>query len=346
MESYCKGSNTPECVELLNNVRDCKRAGGQSMNECVDLARERYVRRIPPFDELVYPWRNFDWDYTRYIDNNYNSDETGATSKGNFPAIFKNPRALFRLMKGFTVDPNPAPNSISTISDVTICSKIAPSERASCEVMNRIRRSYLGQKKPNGLSGRFGNNRLNGESSSSYYYKWGSCVTKDKNPIVCKRKGYQYIGGKCFKPRYHFIRNEPGMDFSKLRMNLPTNTKDEKFNKFARGTNTATDLMAKTANAATGGMKGSIPSTINDMISFNPFQQLAVYNGTDMGDYEVEQCPNEHFTSEVREHMNYNETDSWFRWIFAIMLLGTIIVFLVWIFRRGIKEYKGVFRLK
>lgn len=304
----CKNKSTPECMELKNNVRDCRKAGGETMYDCVNEAEQLYSRKASSFDE-VYPWRNFDWDYTRFVDNNYNARQTGATSEGSTMALFKNTGAMVKIAKGFIIDPNPASNSTAAQSDLILCDRVPSNNRRSCEVMNRIRRSYFNQPKPS--SNNFFNKKIDGKNSSSYFYKWGTCRTLD-NKAQCAQKKLEWIGEKCYRPRFHFLKNEPGFDFTKLSNNVFT----------------------RIANKLGGAVQGNFPSAMNDILSFNPMQISKVYQQKAQGDYEPEQCPypdnDEHF-------FNYDgvPTSGYFSnrvllWVLLVIMLCIIVGYVLW----------------
>jgi hypothetical protein len=306
MDIYCRNKNTPECIELRNNIKDCRAAGGETMFECVKESEQRYARRTDTFKELVYPWKNFDWDYTRFIDNNYNARATGATQAGTTSALFANTGAMMKLTKGFIIDPNPDSSSSAAQTDLILCDRVPPNNRKSCEVINRIRQSYLNQPKPNNSS--FFNKNLNGKQSSSFFYKWGTCRTKD-NQTSCKNNKYQWLDGKCYKPRYHLLKNEPGMDFTKLSDNTFT----------------------RLANQLGGAVQGNVPSAINNLLSFNPIQLAKVYQRKPQGDYEPEPCPIE----DNAEHFGCENTaDSLFKTVFFILTMISLIFLFIYIYKK------------
>ena len=92
------GSNRDKCNKDLNKftVLDCMKAVGA-----------KYFRKIGPMNNFVYPWNNFDWDYTSYVDKNYNSDITGASTTPTMKGLDDNIRALGKIGSGFVFDPNP-----------------------------------------------------------------------------------------------------------------------------------------------------------------------------------------------------------------------------------------------
>ena len=299
--SFCVNKETPECIEYNKNYNDCLNAGGTTQNECVQLATERYTRQKDDFKDQIYPWKNYDWDYTRFIDNNYNADATGATDEGTFEALFKNTGAMMKIAKGYISDPNPSNNSKAAQTDLTICSKVPEIDRRSCYVMNRIRQSYNSQQKPDFSSKNgFNSKNLQGNNSSSFYYKWGTCPTKD-NKESCLKKGHQWLDGKCYRPRYHYIKNKPGINLTNIDDNIFT----------------------QLANVFGGIPKGNLPSVVGDVAGIFPTQLGAVWRFEKQGDYEPEPCV---------EHFDNNIGDSYFRIVTAILGLILCISLLVWIY--------------
>lgn len=52
----------------------------------------------------------------------------------------------------------------------------------------------------------FGQKNLQGRDSSSFYFKFGTCKTRDSKE-QCETKGYEYIDSVCYRPRYHYVDN-------------------------------------------------------------------------------------------------------------------------------------------
>lgn len=204
--SDCKPNDTREkCLEYERDLKRCRDAGGELEYECVSLVKERLNRKSEPYLNDVYPWRNYDWSYSRFVDNNYNTRETGATRDGSVSGMWDNIKALGKLAKGFALDNNPNSESIATESDLLLCDRIQERNRAGCEVINDVRRSYRNQ--PNPIKTPFGQKDMGGRNSSSFYFKFGTCKTKD-NEERCKEKGYDYMDGTCYRPRYHYVDNK------------------------------------------------------------------------------------------------------------------------------------------
>ena len=181
------------------------------------------------------------------------------------------------------------------------CDKVSENDRKSCDVMNNIKKSYLAQDRP----AIHLDLELDGKASSSFFYKWGSCITKD-NLSDCIQKGYQYLDGKCYKSRYHYLSNRPGIDLTKINDNTFT----------------------QMANKLGGFVQGNMPSVVGDILSFTPNQLQKVYNQEQNGDYIPEPC-NEHFTNNIG--------DSYFRIVACILGLTCIVAFFIWLDKKMIR---------
>jgi hypothetical protein len=66
----------------------------------------------------VYPFRNYEWSYSNYVNNNYSASATGSSERNG---LFRNMGIFMRLVGGFISDPNPADNSIAGGEFATVC---------------------------------------------------------------------------------------------------------------------------------------------------------------------------------------------------------------------------------
>lgn len=298
---------------LTQFINKCQNAGGETMWECVKRAKDRIERENPESNKVVYPWINYDWDYTTYIDNNYNSDVTGTTPSGSWPALFNNPKAMFQLAKGFIIDPNPSGGSSAGNDDQMDCNAVPEHNRASCNVIREIRQSYKTQPKPKNTP--FFNAKLDGKSSSSYYYKTGYCTSeKINNEKDCTNSQGTWLSNKCYKPRYALIKNEPGVDFRKLGDNALT----------------------KLANTFAGPLEGNAPSVIGDLFSFSPNNIIDIINLKNTRDYILEPCV-EYMTGNYKEHFNTDESKIYYKTLGMFILFCFIIMIFITLIHRIIK---------
>lgn len=191
-------------------------------------------------NDLIYPWNNLKWDYQQFVKNKYNPVKLGIRKDGTFDATFKNMDIMMKQMDSLISDPNPDNNSVAGIDDRT----------------NR-NKSYSNQRKP--YEDPFFNKQLNGKFSSSYFAQTGFCETKD-NEIDCKNKNLVWMGDKCYKKKYLYLDNSPG-----LKVGYVEN------------------------------MNGLIPSLINDVTQLNPSAFMGVLQGYSVPGADIQQCENEHF---------------------------------------------------
>jgi hypothetical protein len=266
--------------ELNTLINKCRSAGGETMYECVKKANEYHNRMNSDSKKKVYPWINYDWDYTTYIDNNYNSDVTGTSPKGTWSALFQNPKAMLQIAKGFIIDPNPSNKSKSGDQDQLDCNAVPVNNRAGCIAMREIRHMYRNQPKPKNTQ--FFNAKLDGKQSSSYYYQVGHCTSeKINNEKDCNNSEGKWFSNKCYKPRYALIKNEPGIDFTKLGDNALT----------------------KTANFLGGALEGNAVSAVGDILSFSPNNIIDIINLKSTKDFILEPCI-EYMTGNYKEHFS------------------------------------------
>lgn len=275
----------------LEDLHKCQNAG-QKGSDCAEIVHLKYLRKIPGFKGMIYPWKNYDWNYQGYIDNVYNSKKTGATPKGNFPALFKNPKALTTLLKGFVETPNPGNSSKSNKSDQPKC------HDKGCKIIKEIKDVYNQQKVP--YPDKFFDKKLDGKNSSSYFIKTGSCEKSDLSKKECLNKGYtwkenplykktpsflrpdSFKEGECYKEHYAFIKNDSGFGL--------------------------------------GNFKGELPSVVGDLLSLSPINLYKIIKGEKAMDLETTECfipYNCHFTTTFG--------------ITNIQYILILIIFIVWI---------------
>jgi len=293
--------------DLNNLINKCKSAGGETMNECIKKANEYNNRITTDSKNKVYPWINYDWDYTTYVDNNYNSDVTGSTPNGSWSNLLANPKAMLKIAKGFITEPNPSDNSTAGEQDQLDCNAVASHNRAGCNALKEIRHMYRTQPKPKNSP--FLNEKLDGKKSSSYYYQTGYCISnKINNETDCiNSQGKWYpdsiLGDKCYKNRYALIKNEPGIDFKKLGDNALT----------------------KIANGLSGSLEGNAVSVVGDLLSFSPNNLIDIVNLKNTRDFILEPCI-EYMTGNYKEHFNNKESKVFYKTLAIFMVLCLLIM--------------------
>jgi len=288
--------------DLNHLINKCKSAGGETMWECVKKANDYHNRTTTDSKNKVYPWINYDWDYTTYVDNKYNSDVTGATPNGSWGALSANPKAMMKIAKGFITEPNPSNNSKAGDDDQLDCSAVPANDRSGCNVIKEIRHAYRAQQKPKNTP--FFNEKLDGKQSSSYYYQIGHCTSeKITNESACNNVQGKWHSDKCYKPRYALIKNEPGIDFTKLGDNALT----------------------KIANNLSGSLEGNAVSVVGDILSFSPNNIIDIINLKNTKDFILEPCI-EFMTGDYKEHFNNMEPKVFYKTLGMFILLCLIIM--------------------
>ena len=284
--------------DILNRYRAdlkiCTDARGTNTDECINEVNTKYLREAPGLKNYVYPWKNYDYNYDIFIDNNYSKEKTGASPKGTFGALFKNPMAIKKLMDGFVYNPNPNSRSSAANSDLDDCEG-----DKGCEAINTIKKSYRNQKPP--YPDPFFNKNLDGESSSSFFIKTGTCP-KNLDKDECLRKGYtwvpnplyemtppflrppSFVSGSCYKDKYSYISNKSGLDFKIPHVTEKTPGMEDK--KKRDLTNKSIDLINKEMPK----FKGNIPSIMGDLLSLSPNNLIDVAKGKKNKYYDVMTC--------------------------------------------------------
>ena len=312
--------------EYKADLAKCAKAG-QKEYECTQAVGQKYSRKLPGMDGSVYPWSNYDWDYSTFIDNNYNAKETGATPDGTFGALFKNPWALMKIGKGFVLDPNPDSSSQSASSDLTECDP-SQADYKGCQILNEIRRSEKNQKPPTN-DPFFQKHSLDGKNSSSYYVRTGICPKMNTKEEDCKKNGWMWIGndlfkttkksiipsdflpGMCFKPRYGFVRNQPGfkIDISLIKTMNNSAAKvasgitsafsqskgQQKMGQAAievnrKMANQVANMNQATLNALLSMYEGAVPSALGDVLDMSPIALYEILKGQSTANFVQMDC--------------------------------------------------------
>jgi hypothetical protein len=333
--------------EMIKEQKQCFLNPDQYKFQCAEKVLEKYIRKNNLIKKLIYPWRNFDWDYSIIVEKNYNPIKHGASSKGTATALVNDISLLVKIIEGFIITANPNNQSgasdsskknndlvpcnvslnninnlnkkINTLQNIinkesnplskTIFRQIlfeligkSQSIIKSCAKLNSLKEEELNQKKP--YNSIFFDKKLDGENSSSYYALTGVCPSKISNKVDCENKGYTWMGnplfksknkgvdtknGSCFRGKYLYIDNKPGLSIGETKS-----------------------------------FKGLIPSLMQNLSELSPDKLAFAANGFGIPGLDIQQCGHESF-------VNYKSSNILFKTIdilICIILMILIIVFL------------------
>ena len=162
---------------------------------CLRIAANNMIRSLPMINKNIYPWRNYDWDYTNFIEKNYYTDSTNATRDPATSAsvLKRNIKAINKLLDGYLTDPIPNKDSKAgggqnKNSDDKDCSEGGARHRC-------LTRNEMTNLTPNEIPSTddFFKKKLDGIYSSSYYVKTGSCPRPDvPTKTECNNKKYSW----------------------------------------------------------------------------------------------------------------------------------------------------------
>ena len=286
--------------KMFSEIKQCLNGGSFGI-QCAAEITNKYIRKLSFMKNLIYPWRNYDWDYTEFVKKNYNTKLLGASGDGTIGAIVHDVDAILKIIEGLLFDANPADNSAasnpsSSKNDLVDC--LNQSGGLSCRILNAAKISSLNQKKP--YDSKFFNKKIDGQHSSSYFVQVGMCPSKITDKSMCESKGFNWIPnplaelpemlrgpdtkpGSCYKGRYAYINNKPGYKIGQIE-----------------------------------DMNGLIPSLINDMVDISPDKIMAVAMGQGVSGLDLQKC-DEGFIS------RYNNNT--FHYILVILVITLCIIF-------------------
>jgi hypothetical protein len=97
---------------LLDDVSTCLGADGPYKIQCSMAAIEKFARTMPYVNKMIYPWRNFNWDYLMYTQQNYDPiKKFNASPDGTISALTNDINALIGILGGLLFDANPSDQS-------------------------------------------------------------------------------------------------------------------------------------------------------------------------------------------------------------------------------------------
>jgi hypothetical protein len=257
--------------DALDKYRqDCERCArtGKNDKDCMDVARTNFSRNMPSLKNNVYPWKNYEWDYSNHIANQYSTKALPTDRSGSLKGIIKNANNIVRSLDGFVFDPSPNRLSSSYGTDINSDYPVYECKNDPvCNTIEKLKRNKQSRPTDDNFIKQFS---INGENSSSYYYKVGTCPRPDISSMNdCENKGYKWTpstidvgGGYCTQPRYMYIDNSAKPFF----------------------------------NGSKG--KGLIPSITNDIVDIMPDKLLNSLLGQSTTGVQIDTCPNiENFIS-------------------------------------------------
>ena len=272
----------------LIDCRICKR-GNNDLN-CLKQASLKLQRQLPFIRDSIYPWKNYDWDYGNFIDNNFSARATGSSSSGS--AYMSNIWIWLKFLDAYITAANPNFASVAggrnINSDYPIYGCLGNASRG-CNAWHSVK-TRTKQQAP--YRDPFFYKQLNGEASSSYFARVGECPRPDiKDAETCVKKGFNWkedmidkaldkIAGKsagnsgsCSQPRYIYLNNKPGLEIRTL------------------GTPKVKGLPS-IPSVKLGKLKGFVPSLANDLLALTPDKLLKAFSGKDVpGHMIVQNCP-------------------------------------------------------
>lgn len=284
-------------AQLSEDLKNCNNLASKWSNWCKDKAKDEWMKRLDWMKNVVYPWNNKDWDYRQFVKNRYDPEDVlKLRTRGSISDLIHNIDILIKQMESLLTQPNPDSNSLAGISDqpvskngnrqrffdlkkqIAILKSEPEKNKNQIEALYAALNQMISSKsitsmeyglalKQDGIHQKppyddpfFKNKNINGEFSSSYFIQTGFCKSKESNENDCVKKKFRWIGDVCYKPKYIFINNSPGLKVGRVK-----------------------------------GMKGLIPSIINDVMQLNPDSINGIMNGYSVPGVDIQQCPDEYF---------------------------------------------------
>ena len=129
--------------DMMDEQAMCFKKMDKYSFQCLTEVTQKYIRKLPIVKDLIYPWKNFDWDYQTFVDNNYDPKKLGGSSKGDIKTIIKDIEILLKIVEGFLFSANPNSKSRSSQlnnnnSDLIKCG-VTPSQINGLKELDRKR---------------------------------------------------------------------------------------------------------------------------------------------------------------------------------------------------------------
>lgn len=325
---------------FYKDCKICNREGGNK--SCFDAAEQKLKRSFPGIRDSIYPWKNYDWNYSNFVDNNYHPMTTGASPSGDIRSLIRNVKAMIKIADGYVSDANPniysEPGKITNdrpdiYGDLKAhdCKGLSMSSSGSINFDNARRKACIARTKveysnkqkmpykdrffymPDGIGEMSGKNEkgrfwasgpTKGKRSSSYFIKIGNCPRPDIiKKINCIKRGYNWKNNECNQTRYAYINNEPGM------------------------------------NIASYDARGLIPSMTKDFLSLTPDKLYNLMQGKNIvgldGTYDLilQKCPKinkkkiyENFLDKDNKYIKYINHNLYDVYLIIFIVISVIII--------------------
>ena len=104
-------------------------------SDCIKQASIKLLRETA-LKNKVWPWINYDWDYSQYISNTSSPEKLGITSDPTWKALFNNAKGFIKLGEQVLINPNPPSNAIAGKTDALNCVDFGLN---ACQVPSKIR---------------------------------------------------------------------------------------------------------------------------------------------------------------------------------------------------------------
>ena len=223
-------------IALEQYKRDLVKCDNDS--KCESIAMAKLFKQIPMIRDSIYPWKNYDWSYGNYVNNNYSAKATGSKGGAGSDA-WKNYNIFWKLFDAYFKDPNPGTASVAGADNSSSDYPIYGCNGDKSVCRKRYNVKYGSKQEMPYKSTFFKNNSLTGESSSSFFQKVGFCERSDINDrYYCDKLNYRWINrprtdpknldeipaGICYQPKYVYIDNTPGLSTSPGEKPLPVGT--------------------------------------------------------------------------------------------------------------------------
>lgn len=176
------------------------------------------IRENPIIKKSVYPWNNYDYDYTQFVRDNYSPSKLGISSEPCLSSTIDNITKIPKYLNALSFDEFPN-------------NKSKPILGKNSEIKKKYK--SFGPPYPEFIKEypEYFPNKTSGIHSSSYFIHTGFCPTKIKDKTSCSKKGFKWIpniinlpkktkqffssdqettNSKCYKPRYSYVDNSPG----------------------------------------------------------------------------------------------------------------------------------------